>query len=178
MKRSELYQQVLDEQNALVSELKKVSADYRKLLEYADANPDVTENNTGETVSEILINYIESLKNTNYVLKCDYCDVVVTDPWHGSGTLKGKECKHIHACDNCRSQLPPTVGTKQVWLDISGDGFSNSWVPEEVEKYNLMSLDEMKAFIESHKNANGYKLIEYRCLTDAEFEFSQMMKLR
>jgi hypothetical protein len=40
-------------------------------------------------------------------LICDFCNIVTPDPWHGSGTFNGEDQHHIHACDKCRSKLPP-----------------------------------------------------------------------
>ena len=39
-------------------------------------------------------------------LKCDYCGIETTDPWHGSGVINGVMSRHIHACDDCLHKLP------------------------------------------------------------------------
>ena len=39
-------------------------------------------------------------------LICDFCHCELTNPWHGSGIVDGKERRHLHACDGCRDRLP------------------------------------------------------------------------
>ncbi|MCY1346668.1 hypothetical protein D9M68_138930 [compost metagenome] len=39
-------------------------------------------------------------------LICDFCQGELTNPWHGSGIVDGKERRHLHACDGCRDRLP------------------------------------------------------------------------
>ncbi|EPN6724790.1 hypothetical protein ACT2UN_000870 [Pseudomonas putida] len=42
---------------------------------------------------------------------CDYCGITPGyHPWHGSGMFNGAENRHIHACDDCRGQLPSHPG--------------------------------------------------------------------
>lgn len=56
-------------------------------------------------------------------LRCDYCQREVDDPWHGSGLLDGDECRHIHACDNCRSSLlvAQTGHAPKAWHDVQAE---------------------------------------------------------
>lgn len=43
---------------------------------------------------------------------CDYCGATLDyEAWHGSGILDGVDQRHIHACDNCRDQLPVSAVT-------------------------------------------------------------------
>lgn len=58
---------------------------------------------------------------------------------------------------------------RQCWLNINTGEFSNSWKPEEV------CVNEL---IEDADPNSGWKLIEFECLNDQEFEFSIHMKLR
>lgn len=45
---------------------------------------------------------------------CDYCGVTPDHhPWHGSGLLAGIENRHIHACNDCRGNLPAHPGQQQ-----------------------------------------------------------------
>lgn len=61
---------------------------------------------------------------------------------------------------------------KYVWLDIM-DGFSNSWEGQEETEEMLVDLDK-----DEISNAKNWKLIEYICHTDKEFEFNNNMKLK
>lgn len=44
-------------------------------------------------------------------LNCDVCDAKITDfesdLFHYSGTLRGRESRHIHLCSMCKAQLNP-----------------------------------------------------------------------
>ncbi|MBA1195589.1 hypothetical protein G7011_00480 [Pseudomonas plecoglossicida] len=59
---------------------------------------------------------------------CDYCGTVPDyHPWHGSRMINGTESKHIHACDGCRSKLPPHTEARQTepgaWYDPQHQDF-------------------------------------------------------
>lgn len=62
---------------------------------------------------------------------------------------------------------------KRVWLNIINGTFSNSWDKDSLLDIQYSSLEEeMK---EAAKK--GYKLIEYTCLNDPDFELYNQMKL-
>lgn len=61
---------------------------------------------------------------------------------------------------------------KYVWLDINS-GFGDSWI--EATKQNDLSSVIKHA---QKYGLNTWKLIEYRCLTQADFQFDKNMKLR
>ena len=63
---------------------------------------------------------------------------------------------------------------KYVWLNVNTGEFSNSW-PEEQHKDFGEIWSEKNIAIATE---NGFKLIEYTCLTDTTFEFMDKMKLR
>jgi hypothetical protein len=54
---------------------------------------------------------------------------------------------------------------KYVWLNIKTGEFSNSW------------LDANNSTVKNTKIQNEWKLIEYSCLSDNDFEFYNLMKL-
>ena len=63
---------------------------------------------------------------------------------------------------------------KKVWLNIVTGEFSNSWQSGGLYDINYPSFEEeCKAASE-----RGYKLIEYKCLNDPDFELYSQMKLR
>lgn len=64
---------------------------------------------------------------------------------------------------------------KWVWLNLKTGEFSNT--------FNINSLADVEKFIKDADEINkqyyeNWKLIEYTCLNDKEFEFSDLMKLR
>jgi hypothetical protein len=61
-----------------------------------------------------------------------------------------------------------------VWLNINDGTFSNSWDGEVHEKYcgGLMDKENIE-----RARQNGWKLIEYRCLTDEDFTFYNIMQI-
>lgn len=61
--------------------------------------------------------------------------------------------------------------TRYCWLKMPIGEFSNSWSEED----HLNHIDE--GMIEL-ANKDGFKLIEYKCINDNEFEFFDKMKLR
>lgn len=61
---------------------------------------------------------------------------------------------------------------KRVWLNIVNGEFSNSWQAENDVRYTNYE-EEIK---EAAKR--GWKLIEYRCVNDPDFELYSQMKLR
>ena len=63
---------------------------------------------------------------------------------------------------------------KKVWINIVDGRFSNSW-------QNSGPLDiQFSNYEEEIKEAakRGWKLIEYKCLNDPEFELYSQMKLK
>ncbi|RCL28578.1 hypothetical protein C6A77_05650 [Pseudomonas sp. AFG_SD02_1510_Pfu_092] len=66
---------------------------------------------------------------------CDYCGTSPGyHPWHGSGMLNGVENRHIHACNDCRRQLPSHPGQPHpdpiAWMV----GTAFWWTKEEAER--------------------------------------------
>ena len=62
---------------------------------------------------------------------------------------------------------------KYVWLNIKTGEFSNSWDYENMHWPASCSPEELA------KDADPkWKLIKYQCLTDSNFEFLTLMKLR
>lgn len=66
---------------------------------------------------------------------------------------------------------------KYVWLNLNTGEFSNSWDEEAHNKYNTGKrvLELQKEHPETYA---GWKMIEYTCLNDQDFEFFNKMKLR
>lgn len=63
---------------------------------------------------------------------------------------------------------------KKVWLNILDGKFSNSWQSGGELDIKFSNYDEeIKA-----ASTRGWKLIEYTCLNDPEFELYNQMKLR
>jgi hypothetical protein len=62
---------------------------------------------------------------------------------------------------------------RYVWLKPDGS-FSNSWNEEEHKKHQ--DIFDENALKEAGKDK--WRLIEYSCLNDSEFEFYNMMKLK
>lgn len=68
---------------------------------------------------------------------------------------------------------------KQVWLNLVTGEFSSSWSPEKEQEwlgekmYNEMMEKQIKT-----ANETNWKLIEYECVNDPNFEFYGMMKIR
>ena len=62
---------------------------------------------------------------------------------------------------------------KQVWLNINTGEFSNSWIEAEVA--STITTEEL---IEQANEAAGWKLIEYECLNDEDFDFYNMMRIK
>lgn len=59
------------------------------------------------------------------------------------------------------------------WLKMPGGEFSNSWDQEAMDKYGKGLAEDAKEL--GHEN---WKLIEYTCINDEAFEFTDKMKLR
>lgn len=76
-----------------------------------------------------------------------------------------------------KEELKPNE--KAVWLDINTGHFSNTFKYGELLDSTLKALDERKAGTgkELEEISRGWKLIIYRCDTDENFEFSDMMKI-
>lgn len=63
---------------------------------------------------------------------------------------------------------------RQVWLNLQTGEFSNSWLKESLSEGTLeFVMNQSKEPELSH-----WKLIEYECLSDQDFEFCNLMKLR
>jgi len=60
---------------------------------------------------------------------------------------------------------------KYTWLNISNGEFSNSWIDESLLK--VFTEEEIK-----EAARDGWKLIEFKCLNDDKFEFTNHMKLK
>jgi hypothetical protein len=62
---------------------------------------------------------------------------------------------------------------RQVWINMNTGEFSNSWdKPEEESVFHSFLLEtRIKA------NEEGWKLIEYECLNDREFQFTDWMQI-
>ena len=59
---------------------------------------------------------------------------------------------------------------KYVWLNIENGMLSNSWNESD---HSILTTEE----IEEAANS-GYKLIQYECLNDEDFELCNLMRLR
>lgn len=64
--------------------------------------------------------------------------------------------------------------TKKVWLNLVDGTFSNSW--QSGGPYDIKFPNYDEEIKEAAKR--GWKLIEYRCINDPEFELYNKMKLR
>jgi hypothetical protein len=62
------------------------------------------------------------------------------------------------------------IKTKRVWLNLMTGEFSCSWEAHFCSKIVEQDMNDAAK--------DGWKLIEYRCLNDDEFEFSNLMKIR
>ena len=58
---------------------------------------------------------------------------------------------------------------KRVWLNVITGEFSNSWNASECP----LTPDDIE-----YSYTSGYKLIEYECLNDGDFELCNLMRLR
>lgn len=65
---------------------------------------------------------------------------------------------------------------KQVWLNTKTGQFSNSWEPDTMISTERLIQDQKE--ISEIDGDNCWKLIQYECLTDPDFEFYNQMKLR
>lgn len=61
-----------------------------------------------------------------------------------------------------------------VWLNMNTGKFSNSWDEETIRK-----VGGIESLIEDTKEGYGagWKLIEYTCANDGDFEFYNLMKI-
>jgi len=66
------------------------------------------------------------------------------------------------------------MAKKLVWLNIETGEFSNSWN----EKDYIDSSCSTHVLIEQAKDCPSWKLIEYECLNDEDFELMHLMRLR
>lgn len=182
MSRSKLYDGLLESMSRNNALLRDLHGEHCRLLEYASKHKGICafEHDGDTSLTDVIIRYLESERAfQEQPLLCDYCKAETPDPWHGSGTVDGIDRKHIHACDTCRDKLPKPAGTKYVWVNVEGSvdsGFSDSWT----ERMNTaMHLPEDALdYMEKHPEARSFKLLEYRCLTDSDFQLNRNMKLR
>jgi hypothetical protein len=66
---------------------------------------------------------------------------------------------------------------KQVWLNLDTGEFSNSWEPVDIGYLATKKLIEDVNDV--NKRTDGHwKLIEYECLNENNFEFSGLMEIR
>ena len=65
---------------------------------------------------------------------------------------------------------------KQVWLNTKTGQFSNSWEPDSLRPTQELIAEQKE--VSQILGDNCWKLIQYECLTDSEFEFYNQMKLR
>lgn len=84
------------------------------------------------------------------------------------------DCGPVY-CTNMATNKPSghcpflKTATKQyVWLNTDDGKFSNSWTEKEHELHRPDMLPDAKS---------TWKLIEYKCLTDKEFQFYKNMRL-
>ena len=59
---------------------------------------------------------------------------------------------------------------KYVWLNIATGEFSDSWTEE-------MMLEHFKNYNWENDIRDGWKMIEYKCLNDKDFNFYNLMKI-
>lgn len=59
---------------------------------------------------------------------------------------------------------------KRVWFNLETGVFSNSWKRE-------FMLDKEESYIGGIDSDSKWKLIEYECLTDSNFEFCNLMQV-
>lgn len=64
---------------------------------------------------------------------------------------------------------------KYVWLNLNTGKFSNSW-DENEPRFNIEEFIKEANTIKDN-NGDVWKLIEYTCLNDPEFDFNNLMKL-
>lgn len=75
---------------------------------------------------------------------------------------------------SCDALVAPV---RYVWLNLATGEFSNSWLASD---YPTLSTEAL--VLDSKQNTPpdqrpSWKLIEYRCLTDSEFQFDHNMRL-
>ena len=97
------------------------------------------------------------------------------------------EEKYINNILMCRAGpsgvwLPKSTVTKKkykyVWLNLKDGTFSNSW--DGSESYITKSKEDFeKEMIKLAEDNDPYwKLIKYECISDSDFEFFNLMKLK
>ena len=65
---------------------------------------------------------------------------------------------------------------KLVWLNVETGKFSNCWTEKQYENNPYCSKNEL--IKSANEKGNQWKLIEFECLTDENFEFSHTMKIK
>ena len=63
------------------------------------------------------------------------------------------------------------MAKKLVWLNIETGEFSNSWTNGEYDT-------DKEELLNNTDSNSRWKLIEFECLTDEDFEFSHFMRIR
>lgn len=66
---------------------------------------------------------------------------------------------------------------KYVWINLTTGEFSNSWDLSFMSS-RFETEEEMIKDLTGKNHPPEWKLIKYECLTDSEFEFYNLMKLK
>lgn len=69
------------------------------------------------------------------------------------------------------------VHRSNVWLEIATGRFSDSWMSEKKGPCSDAELIKTSGVINA-KQYEAWKLIQYECLNDHDFQFSRLMQLR
>lgn len=87
-------------------------------------------------------------------------------------TQKNAELQRV--VDDCRKAVAASKNStlRYVWLNLEDGSFSESWTRTDLADPEGLAHDVTRTA------QPLYKLIEYRCLSDADFQFSRHMKLR
>lgn len=64
------------------------------------------------------------------------------------------------------------MSKRMVWLNIETGEFSNSWREED---YPWAKADDL---LKKYSPKAGWKLIEYECKNDEDFEFTNLMVIK
>lgn len=126
-----IYMQAYDGEGKLAHQGMYGSNDVRKdvlimgaIRDYEDAH------RRGVDVAGVKVGSFRLVPAADEELHCDFCQAVVSDPWHGSGELNGQLSKHIHACDACKHKLPNSAAeigpeSEEILRDTLGSIFTH-----------------------------------------------------
>jgi hypothetical protein len=64
---------------------------------------------------------------------------------------------------------------KQVWLNLNTGEFSSSWLKDEYPEGSVVRKTMNEEM--GRMTKEGWKLIEYECLNDSDFDFYNRMKI-